>query len=162
MGLIMDLIRAIRNARSEYQVEPGRRIPVLFSADGRRALLESQAPIIAALARLDPDAMRIEEHLAEAPPQAVTLVVGGVTCYLPQAGLVDPSGLSPSGRSLDRERFGKELAELEGAIGRAERLLEDEKFTSRAPEHVVQRERDKLEDLRARHQKLVEQLEKPG
>jgi len=152
MGLIMDLIRAIRNARAEYRVEPGRRIPAIFSADGRRPLLESQAPVLSTLARLDPKGMRIEEHLAEAPRQSVTLVVGGVTCYLPLAGLVD--------LDRERERLGKELAGLEGAISRSERLLADEKFMARAPEHVVRRERDKLEDLRAQRQKLVEQLKR--
>jgi valyl-tRNA synthetase len=150
MGLIMELIRSIRNARSEYKVEPGRRIPAIISADGRRALVESQAPVIATLARLDPDSLQIEEGLAEAPFQAVTLVVSGVTCYLPLAGLVD--------LERERERLNKELTELDAAISRSEKLLADEKFTTRAPEHVVQRERDKLDNLRAQREKVVEQL----
>ncbi len=150
MGLIMELIRSIRNARSEYRVEPGRRIPAIISADGRRALVESQAPVIASLARLDADRLEIAEGLAEAPSQAVALVVGGVTCYLPLAGLVN--------LERERARLREELAELDAAIGRAENLLADEKFTTRAPEHVVQRERDKLENLWAQRERVVEQL----
>jgi valyl-tRNA synthetase len=50
-----------------------------------------------------------------------------------------------------------ELLDLEARIARSQALLSGE-FAQRAPEHVVQRERDKLSDLQTEHTKLEERL----
>ena len=70
-------------------------------------------------------------------------------CYLPLAGLVD--------LEAERERLSSKLAEIEGRIARSEGLLAGE-FAQKAPEHVVQRERDKLADLQTEQAKLKERL----
>jgi valyl-tRNA synthetase len=149
MSLVMDLIRTIRNARAEYNVEPGRRIPAIIASGQAFDLIQQQLSSIAALARLDP--ARLSNQPAATPPaQAVALVVGGVACYLPLAGLVD--------LEKERQRLSKELASVVENIARSEKLLADEKFTGRAPAAVVQKERDKLADLQARRDRLEEQL----
>lgn len=141
--LIMDLIRAIRNARSEYDVEPRRRIAAIISADSQAPLLQAQAPIICQLARVDPDRLRIEEHLAEKPTQALALVVGGVEVFLPLAGMVD--------LTREWERLTRELEDLLDETDRTEELLANEAFLSKAPPHIVERERAKLA---AQHEQL--------
>jgi valyl-tRNA synthetase len=73
-GLVMDIVRAIRNARAEFNVDPGKRIPAIISASNATALLQSQRDIIALLARLDADAFKIEKH-ATRPAQSLALVV---------------------------------------------------------------------------------------
>jgi valyl-tRNA synthetase len=149
MSLITDLIRAIRNARAEYNVEPGRRIPAVIASGEAFDLIQHQLDVIATLARLDPT--QLSNQPAVTPPaQAVALVIGGVTCYLPLAGLVD--------LEKERQRLSKELASVVESIARSEKLLADEKFTGRAPAAVVQKERDKLAELEARRSKLEGQL----
>jgi valyl-tRNA synthetase len=57
----------------------------------------------------------------------------------------------------ERERLAKELADVESRIARSEGLLAGD-FAQKAPEHVVQRERDKLADLQAEQARLKERL----
>ena len=45
MTLVMDIIRAIRNARAEYNVQPGQGIPAAISAGDQEALIRDQAEI---------------------------------------------------------------------------------------------------------------------
>jgi len=152
MELLMDLIRAIRNVRAEYDVEPGRRIPALFAAGPWVGLLRQQRPILATLAKLDPDQLVIEETM-EPPTQVATVVVGDVVGYLPLAGLVD--------LEAERTRLSEQLVEVEARIARSEALLAGE-FARKAPPHIVQRERDKLADLKATHMQLQERLRRLG
>ena len=152
MGLIMDLVRAIRNARAEYDVKPGAEIAASITAGSREALLNSQAEVLCALARLDPARLTIAAQL-EAPAQALTLVVGSVTAYLPLADLVD--------LAAERAKLNKELAEAEAQIDRSRSLL-DGPFAQRAPANVVQREREKLGELATRAERLRERLAELG
>ncbi|MGD8998715.1 MAG: hypothetical protein PVH80_11460, partial [Anaerolineae bacterium] len=59
------------------------------------------------------------------------------------------------------ERLSGELADVEERIARSEELL-DGPFAERAPGHVVQRERDKLADLRTERSKLRQRLQALG
>ena len=152
MGLVMDLVRAIRNARAEYDVKPGAQIAASVTAGSRAALLNGQAEILCALARLDPARLTIAAQL-EAPAQALTLVVGSVTAYLPLADLVD--------LAAEQEKLSKELAEAEAQIDRSRSLL-DGPFAQRAPANVVQREREKLDELVTRAERLRERLAELG
>jgi valyl-tRNA synthetase len=150
MALIMELVRAIRNARAEYEVEPGRRIAAIIAANGQKDLLAAQADVIATLARVDPARLRIEERVAETPVQALTLVVGEVEAYLPLAGLVD--------LHRERERLAGDIARLDREIARVEGLLAHHDFVTRAPAHVVEREQAKLAEVQGKRARLEERL----
>jgi valyl-tRNA synthetase len=152
MGLAMELIRSIRNLRAEYNVTPGKRIPALIAAGEAAGFLEEQRPILCALAKLDSEQLVVRPAI-DPPAQAATAVVGDVVCYLPLAGLVD--------LEAERERLLKELAGAEARIARSEALLAGE-FAQKAPPHVVQRERDKLDDLRIARGQLLDELERLG
>ncbi len=133
-AMVMDIVRAIRNARTEYGVEPGKRIPAILSAGAARGILESQRDIIAFLARLDPGELRIEARAAK-PAQALTLVVGKTEVYLPLAGMLDVE--------KEKIRLANEIGRVKNEIARAENLLAGD-FAKRAPKDVVQRTRDQL------------------
>jgi valyl-tRNA synthetase len=148
MTLMMELVRGIRNRRAEYDVTPGKRIPALIAAGDGAGGLEEQRAVLCSLAKLDPDQLTIQATL-EPPEQAATIVVGETVCYLPLAALVD--------LDAERERLSKELTEIEARIARSKGLLAGE-FAQKAPEHVVQRERDKLAELQAEQAKLKERL----
>jgi valyl-tRNA synthetase len=142
------LIRAIRSTRSEYNVEPARRIAAVVSAGSCHDFLDSQRAILTQLARLDDSQLVIE--MSSAPPEAaVTIALGEVTAYLPLAGLVD----------LDRERgrLNTELEDLESQYSRITGLLASE-FATRAPADVVQRERDKLAQIESSRKEVSNRL----
>jgi valyl-tRNA synthetase len=152
MALLMDLIRQIRNARAEYEVTPGRPIPAIISAGARLRELEAQRGLLAFLGRVDDAQLTLTDVLAEKPRRAVALVAAdGVEAYLPLAGLVD----------LEQEaaRLQKALDETRQEIRRAEGMLANESFLARAPAHVVQQQRDRLQEQQERQARLAARLQ---
>jgi valyl-tRNA synthetase len=149
--LIVELVRGIRNIRSEYQVQPGKHIAALIAAAEHTDLLRAQKDILTRLARLDENQLTIRPTLSEdeLPGQVASIVTGGVTCYLPLAGLID--------LEAERARLQKELDQVTSMIARSEKQLVGP-FAQRAPAPVVQRERDKLADLQGRREQLEERL----
>ncbi len=150
MGLIMEAIRAIRNARAEYEVEPGRHISAMIAAGPEYETFASQRHILTQLARIDPAHLVIAIKLPVKPEKAAALVLGNVEVYLPLAGMVD--------LEAEQERLGKELSEVQAQLARTQELLANENFTAKAPAHIVGRERDKLADLQERAAKLQARL----
>ena len=148
MALMMDLTRSIRNLRAEYNVTPGKRIPALIAVGDGAGWLDEQRAILCSLAKLDASQLTIQPTI-QPIAQAATIVVGDIVCYLPLAALVD--------LDAERERLSKELTGIESRIARSEGLLAGE-FAQKAPEHIVQRERDKLADLQTEQAKLKERL----
>ena len=151
MGLLITLIRAIRNARAEYNVTPGQRISALIAAGSKYELLNKERDLLATLARLNGEQLHIAESLDEKPLRALTLVEGGVEIYLPLSGLVDIEA--------ERRRLGGELKQVETGIARTEKMLANKNFIAKAPAAVVQRERSKLSDLQTQAAKLRQRLE---
>ncbi len=151
MNLLMDIVRAIRNARTEYDVAAGRPVEAIIAAGMQLDLLDAQRALLVTLARVNPDRLTIAESLPHKPEKALALVIGEVEVYLPLAGLVD--------LDAERVRLTKEIDETAQAIVRAEGMLSKAGFREKAPEHVVAREEERLLEHRVRLQKLRERLE---
>ncbi|MDW8053671.1 MAG: valine--tRNA ligase [Anaerolineae bacterium] len=148
MAHIQEAISVIRNVRTEYGVAPGKRVRALFSVGEHVALFEQTRDYIAALAQIEPDALIAAR--VEAPAHAVSRVIGTGTIYLPLGDLVDIEA--------ERKRLSTSLEEVCMQINRLEALLASE-FSTRAPAHLVEKERARLEDLRARKANLEERLQ---
>ncbi|HET7010007.1 MAG TPA: valine--tRNA ligase [Anaerolineales bacterium] len=148
-GKVMEVIRAIRNVRSEKAVEPQRRIPAFIRAGVEAPMFESQRAMLAHLARLDPAGLNITEDLTP-PAGAIPLVVGTIEIYLPLAGMVDSAA--------ERTRLSREIEAVEAQVERLEKLLSSA-FAQRAPADVVRKERDKLAELKASRESLVASLD---
>ena len=147
---IQDIVRAIRNARSEHGVDPTRRVVAQFSAGEHAKLLSANLDLVANLARLDLERSVVEAHLA-APEKAVTLATGGLTVYLPLAGMVD--------LDAERQRLQKEIADVERQLERTRSLLNNPGFVGKAPAEVIARERGKLAELEEKRQQMVARLQ---
>ena len=150
MGLVMDIVRSIRNARAEFGVDPAKQIEAIIAAGRDLALVSAEADVLISLARLDRSKLVLQETIASKPQQALALVCGGVEVYLPLAGMVD--------LAAERARVEKDLAATRNEIERTEALLGNAGFTAKAPPVVVDRERQKLADARERLAKLEERL----
>ncbi|MBI4321671.1 MAG: valine--tRNA ligase [Chloroflexi bacterium] len=147
-GAIIATIRAIRNARSEFGVEPARRIEAIVVADTKQALLDAQKSIITTLARLEP--FTVVQSLADKPKQALHLIVDDVEAYLPLAGMLDIAA--------EIGRLEKEVQSVQQLIARGEAQLSRADFVGKAPVAVVDKERTKLAGHRERLAKLQERL----
>jgi valyl-tRNA synthetase len=147
MALLMDLIRQIRNARAEFDVTPGRPIPAVIAGGAKRAMLERQRGQLTFLAKVDDAQLILTKDLDEKPKKAIALVAAeGVEAYLPLAGLVD----------LEQEmaRLQRAIAEAGEEIHRAEGMLANEGFLTKAPPHVIQQQRDRLAEQQERRARL--------
>jgi valyl-tRNA synthetase len=87
-----------------------------------------------------------------APQGSVQLVVRGEVAALPLKGVVD--------FVAERARLEKELAKVDADIKRIDAKLSNADFLKRAPEEVVDAEREKREEAQARRLKIVEALER--
>jgi valyl-tRNA synthetase len=152
MTLLMDLIRQIRNARAEFNVTPGKRVPAIVVGGAKLEMLQAQRGLLTLLAKVDDQQLVLTRALEEKPQKAVALVAAeGVEAYLPLAGLVD------LGQEVARLR--KALADTDQEIRRAEGKLANEAFVSKAPPHVVQQQRDRLTEQQERRARLEARLE---
>lgn len=147
--LIQEAVRTIRNLRAEKKVPHGHQIPAVFVSADYYSVLENEKGILSSLAQLDGEQVDIFQHLAEKPRGHVALVAGPVEIYLPLKGLVDPEE--------ERIRLQKELQEAQGQIQRLKDLL-DGPFSEKAPEEVVQKEKDKLSEYQENAKTIREQL----
>ena len=105
--------------------------------------------MIAALAGLDADEVKINKSLKKKPQESAVLVVGPIEIYIHLAGMVDLAN--------DRARLEKELKEAESHIERLKKLLSSD-FADKAPATVVAKEREKLEAYKDTAKKLKAQL----
>ena len=149
-SLIMELVRAVRNLRSEKNVDPKLKIPATLVGGEKTPLLQQQSSTIAVLARLDPQKITISESLDGKPEGHIALVIGPIEVYLPLAELVDPAE--------QRARLEKEYATSMSQVERLENLLESP-FAKKAPENVIEKERQKLADYQGKVEKIKSQLE---
>ncbi len=152
-GLLQEVVRAVRNLRSEKKVPPGKRIPVLIAAGDQLPILQGQKAAVLSLAAIDPARFQLAASLPEKPQNAVALVISGVEIYVPLAGLVDSDA--------ERARLSKELAEIENQIERLAALVNGP-FGQRAPSAVVDKERQKLATFQETAQKLRGQVQELG
>jgi valyl-tRNA synthetase len=148
-GLVQEVVRSIRNLRTEKRVPPSRKIPALIAAGERAALLDAQRGPIGFLAGIDPQHLIITPALDEKPQNTVAVTVLGVEIYLPLESLVDAAA--------EIARLQKELEENRSQIERLETLLGGS-FAQRAPANVVERERQKLATFQETAARLEEQL----
>ena len=150
MELTIEVIRAIRNLRSEMNVPLGKKAEVIICANNHEytVYLKDGANYILSLASAE--SLSVEETLAAKPTQAATAVVHGIEIYLPLKGLID----------LDKEiaRLEKELTKMEGEIKRIEGKLTNEGFVAKAPAEVIEKEKEKLVKYQASKEALLVRL----
>jgi len=147
--LTQEMVRAIRNIRAEYKVQPDHKIACTISGGSMLAEVESQRQTFISLAGIDPDAFSIVKDPIEPSDDQITLVITSVEITLPLAGLVDAEA--------ERERLEKELAEAQSQIQRLEKLLASP-FAEKAPLEVVQKEREKLATYQETAERIQQQL----
>jgi valyl-tRNA synthetase len=151
IGWVIELISAVRSVRTEMNVPAGTPIPLALVTDDTEIAARAKPweDFIKRLARLSaidfPDAV---------PPQSVQMVVRGDMVALPLAGIIDIGA--------ERARLEREMAKAASEIARIDAKLANRDFIARAPEEVVEGEREKreeAEDRRAKIKKALERLE---
>ena len=147
MGHVIDVNRAIRNLRAEKGLEAGARPAVYLRASGQAAALGETAPATAFTSRVEPQVTAANADLPEGEYAFARVGDTEVALALPEVDL-----------TAERKRLEGELAEADGQIVRLEKQLANERFLERAPEAVVQGERDRLAQAQSRAEGLRERI----
>jgi valyl-tRNA synthetase len=148
-AFVIDLISEIRSLRAEANVPAKAEMVVHFpDADAdRQGWINGNWGMISRMARLSSC-----EFTDAGGSGAAELVVGGMRVVLPLADVIDIAA--------ERSRLQKEIGKLEGEIGKIEKKLGNRNFVSRAPEHVVEQERERREEAAEARTKLQAALER--
>ncbi|WP_412070316.1 valine--tRNA ligase [Rubrivirga sp. IMCC43871] len=137
---VQDVVTAIRQVRAQYNVPPSQAVRAVCrigdaataqALDGAREYVERLAGLSGLVIGAD----------LEAPAASAAVVVGAHTIYMPLEGMID--------LEVERTRLRKEIEGKRSFLGSVERKLRNEAFTSRAPEAVVAKERQKAADALA-------------
>lgn len=142
------VVTGVRNIRGEMDISPVKEVPILF-ADGAasdKARLDEYAPLLKFLVR--PESLTWLDA-GDDKPLAATALVGDMELLVPMAGLID--------KDAELARLDKEIDRKEKDRARTEGKINNPNFVEKAPEDVVQKERDKLQELDNALQKLQEQ-----
>lgn len=142
------LTDACRNLRSEMQLSPAARVPLVLEGKdaAQRECLQSYVPYLQGLAKLSE--ISVVEALPESP--APVAIVGQTRLML----------VVEMDVAAERERLSKEVGKIEAEIAKVHGKLGNESFVARAPEAVVKQERERLSNFSATLEKLREQLAK--
>ncbi len=132
---LIRLVEEVRSVRAETNIPAGAQIPVVVS-DASPETSERFERHRAALGRL----ARINEIglAAAAPSGSAQLVIGEAVVSIPLAGLID-LGAERARLAKEIDRLGKEIAKIDAQLGNAE-------FVAKAPEEVVEEQRERRED----------------
>ncbi len=149
IGWVVDLITEIRSARSETNVPAGAQIPLVLVAPSAdvKARAERWGGTVKRLARIS------EIGIAETPPRSsIQLLIRGEVSALPLEGVID--------LAAERARLAKEIQKLEADMAKIDAKLGNADFLKRAPEEVVEEQRERREEASERKAKMEEALKR--
>ena len=149
METIIEIIRAIRNTRAQYKVASTRWIEAQIHADTIISAISPYAEAIQRLARVRPVTFFNTPPEATASENAVTLVLKQAQVIIPMESMTD--------LEAERKRLQKEIEQSEDEITRLQTRLNNKDFLAKAPAAVIERERQKLQTLNDKLEKLRQQ-----
>jgi valyl-tRNA synthetase len=147
IGWVVDLVNEIRSARSETNVPAGAQIPLVLVASSAdvKARAERWGDIVKRLARIS------DISFADAAPKSsIQLIIRGEVAALPLEGVID--------LDAERGRLAKEIQKLDVEVGKIDAKLGNADFIKRAPEEVVDEQRERREEAVTRKSKMEEAL----
>ena len=147
IGWVIDLVTAIRSIRAEMNISAAIPLVLAGASAETSARATRWADFIKRLARVSEIS-----SAANAPQGSVQLVVRGEVAALPLKGVID--------LAAERARLAKEIAKADADIARVDAKLGNANFVARAPEEVVEEEKEKREEALGRKAKIAEALER--
>ena len=149
--MVMEAIKAVRARRAEMNVPPSRKSHLIIVTGKAKAFTEGEK-FICKLAYAS--GIHVTDKLPESTEGMVSVITDNARMFMPMAELVD--------LEKERARMEKELANAKKQLDGQNAKLANENFVSRAPEHVVNLEREKKAKLEALIENLEDSLKKLG
>ncbi|RAI82098.1 valine--tRNA ligase [Macrococcoides caseolyticum subsp. hominis] len=149
MEQLMEIIRAVRNTRSEVNTPMSKQIPMMIKTNSEAISnrLETERPFIERFC--NPSTLTISTDV-EIPEEVITTAVTGGSVILPLEGLID----------MEKEiaRLEKELEKWQKELERVDKKLSNEKFVAKAPEKIINEEKEKQALYTEKYNSVQERL----
>jgi valyl-tRNA synthetase len=151
MGLLMEVITAIRNVRGEMNIAPSLALRVLVQSGDEltRQTIAAHRDLVNNLARLS--SLKVE-NTGPRPKSSATAVVNNATVFVDLEGIID----------FDKEtqRLEKEINKLSTELTAVGKKLANEGFLNKAPADVISKVKEKQSDLLEKQEKLQTNLDR--
>jgi len=148
---VKQCVLGVRRIRAEMDIAPSKALPILLqngTADDKEKWQQHNS-LITSLARLD----TVTWLNANAnPPESAIALVGDMRILIPLAGLID--------KEAELTRLNKEMDKLQKELAKCTAKLDNPKFTERAPQQIVEKERQRVAEMSATLQQLEAQATK--
>lgn len=144
---LQEVVGAIRSLRADYKIEPDKTVDAVVESPLYAEAFVAFEPVMKTMARVEN--LKIAGEIAR-PPHSATVTVGTNTVSLPLEGLVD--------FNREKRRIADDMGATEKFIAGVEKRLMNADFIVKAPESVVEGEKAKLAEAKAKLEKLREQL----
>lgn len=143
---IINIIRAIRNTRSSFNVPDNKKVSIFIKLEKADKLIEENLNEIARLAHGS------ECKIIDSEPneKCSKIICGNASIYLPIGQLVD--------QEKEKDRLEKEIEKLKFEINRSEKMLSNQGFTLKAPKELIESEREKLKNNTELLKKVEQEL----
>jgi valyl-tRNA synthetase len=141
-----DIVSAIRAARASHRIERHKKVNAVIVGDDLEPIVELKE-MLHRLAGIEN--LTISGDAAK-PDDSISAIAGGVTIYIPLAGLIDTEA--------EKVRLQKELDGVAVYVASVEKKLGNKGFTDNAPEAAIAKEQAKLDEASARKKAIEEQL----
>ncbi|MGG1575336.1 valine--tRNA ligase [Fictibacillus sp. NRS-1165] len=150
MNLVTEIIRTVRNIRSEMNVAPSKPIELQINAKSQEVLNALEANRSYLEKFCNPSTLTLGTELS-APDKSMSAVLTGVEMYLPLEGLIN----------LEEEiqRLEKEVEKYNKEVERVQKKLSNEGFMKKAPEKVIEEERAKEKDYSEKRDKVRQRIQ---
>lgn len=150
LNTAMDIIKSIRNIRAEADASPGKALrAVVLCAEGKEDVVKAGERYIKSLANISE--ITFVKEKSDVPEEVMSAVVSGAEIFIPLDDIMD--------YEAELERLEKEKKKLEGEVKRVRGKLSNEGFVSKAPEKVVNEEREKQVKYEEMLAKVCDMLE---
>jgi valyl-tRNA synthetase len=147
IGWVVDLVSAIRSVRAEMNISAPTPLTLVNASDETRARASRWTDFMKRAARVS------EVSYADAAPAgSVQLVVRDEVAALPLKGIIDVAA--------EQARLTKEIAKADADIKRVDAKLGNPDFVRKAPEEIIDGEKEKREEAEGRRTKILEALER--
>jgi len=150
MEILIELISSIRKVRSQLSVEPSKRFPAYLITDDldKKNLIGKNIEKLIKLGGLNSiDFIKEIDDLSKYAKSHVS----GVDIFIPLLELVDIKE--------ETERLKKRLSKVKADYEKSKKKLSNEQFLQKAPEHIILREKEKLEELEKEIESIENQIE---
>ena len=143
MELLKDVIVEIRNIRSNMNVHPSKKSKLIFVTQKYNELIKESKAFLERLGFASEIIVQSNKEGIDA--NAISIIQKDLELYIPFTDLVDIEA--------EKERLNKEKETAQKELNRANGMLANEKFVSKAPQNLIEAEKEKV-------QKYTELLEK--